>query len=88
MATDPTCLPLQSLGAVTGTQIFQLCDRCRQNGCKEHQGMQRAPNSQRRCTAKLSTQENEARPSTSFLGSMQSIHTYTRDTQTHIYAYV
>jgi len=39
MATGPTCLPLPSLLAVTRTHIFQLCNRCRQNGCKEHQSL-------------------------------------------------
>lgn len=36
MAMSPTCLPLQTLLAGTRTRSFQLCDRCRQNGCKEH----------------------------------------------------
>lgn len=35
MAMGPACLPLLRFLAVTGTQIFQLCNRCRQNGCKE-----------------------------------------------------
>ena len=39
MAMGPPCLPLPRLLAVTRTHIFQLCNRCRQNGCKEHQSL-------------------------------------------------
>ena len=75
MATNPTCLPLHSLWAVRGTQIFQQCDCCRQNGCKEHQGRQRVPNSQRHWATKLPIQENEVLPSTPCLSRTWSIHT-------------
>lgn len=34
-AMGPTCLPLPRLLAVTRTHIFQLCNCCRQNGCKD-----------------------------------------------------
>lgn len=43
MATNSTCLPLHSLWAVTRTQIFQLRDCCRQNGCKEYQDVHECP---------------------------------------------
>ena len=89
MATNPTCLPLHRLWAVRGTQIFQQCDCCRRNGCKEHQGRQQVPNSQRRWATKLPIQENEVLPSTPASaehGASTPLHVSSRDTQTHMYA--
>ena len=89
MATNPACLPLHSLWAVRGTQIFQQCDCCRRNGCKEHQGRQQVPNSQRCWATKLLIQENEVLPSTPASaehGASTPLHVTSHDTQTHMYA--